>query len=224
MVFAVDVLEDGVFLPECRLELGFQDAFVEDVLDAYAGAGDLVLVGRADAPVGRTDSGVAERDLAVRVERDVVGHDEVRPPVYLEAVPDGEATSFQGFDLLDQHLRVDDDPVADRAHYALAHDPGGHEVQLELLLADPDCVSRVVAAGVARDVPDVGRQRVAHPALAFISPGQSEDDRGRQSSTSAMIWKVSERARRSGKRSSPHRGPKLIVRRSGPPLTATVAA
>src|ERR671911_1439618 len=84
VVFAVDVLEDGVLLPEGRLELGFQDAFVEDVLHAYAGAGDLVLVGRAYAPVRRAYPGVAQSDLTVRVERDVVGHDEVRPPVHLE--------------------------------------------------------------------------------------------------------------------------------------------
>ena len=60
-------------------------------------------------------------------------------------------------------------------------------MQLELLLADPDGVAGVVATRVARDVVHVGRQRVAYPALALISPGQSEDDRGRQSSTSAMI-------------------------------------
>src|SRR5215203_7136625 len=221
VVFAVNVLEDGVLLPEGRLELGLQNALVEDVLDPYAGAGDLVLVGGAYAPVRRPYPGVAQGDLTVRVERDVVGHDEVRPTVHLETIPDLEAPGLQRLDLLDQHLGVDHDPVADGANHAFAHDARRHEVQLELLLADPDGVARVIAARVTRDVPDVGRQRVANPALALISPGQPEHDRGRQSSTSAAIWIVPEQARRSGKRSSLHRREKLIVRRSGPPLSAT---
>src|SRR5215213_8340941 len=36
VVLAVDVLEDRVLLPEGRLELGLEDALVEDVLDPYA--------------------------------------------------------------------------------------------------------------------------------------------------------------------------------------------
>ena len=72
--------------------------------------------------VRRTDPGVAERDLAVRVERDMVGHDQVRPPVHLETVPDPKAPLLEGLDLLDQYLGVDDDPVADGADHTLAHD------------------------------------------------------------------------------------------------------
>src|SRR5215210_5797078 len=187
VLLAVDVLEDRVLLPEGRLELGLQDALVEDVLDANAGAGDLVLVGRAYTLVGRPDPGITESDLAMRVERDVVGHDQVRPSIDFEPISYLEVPLFEGLDLLEQHLGVDHDPVADGADHALAHDPRWHQVKLELLLTDTYCVAGVVAARVARDVVHVGGERVAHPALALISPGQSEDDRGRQSCTSA-VW------------------------------------
>src|SRR5215204_4154553 len=186
MLLAVDVLEDRVLLPEGRLELGLQNAFIEDILDTNAVACDLVLVGRAYTAVRRTDPGVAQGDLTVRVERDVVGHDQMRPTVYLETVPYPKAPILEGLDLLDQHLEVDHDPVADGADHTLAHDARRHEVELELLLPDTDGVTGVVATRVARDVVHVGRQRVAHPTLALISPGQSEDDRGRQCSTSAV--------------------------------------
>src|SRR5215210_23720 len=123
VLLAVDVLEDRVLLPEGRLQLGLQDALVEDVLDADAGAGDLVLVGRTYTAIRRPYPGVAERDLAVRVERDVVGHDQVRPTVYLETVPYVKAPILEGLDLLDEYLGVDHNPVADGADHALAHDP-----------------------------------------------------------------------------------------------------
>src|SRR5215211_3570726 len=83
VLLAVDVLEDRVLFPQSSLELGLQDAFVEDILDTNAVASDLILVGRAYTTVRRPYSGVAQCDLAVRVERDVVGHDQMRPTVYL---------------------------------------------------------------------------------------------------------------------------------------------
>src|SRR5215211_4332117 len=143
VLLAVDVLEDRVLLPEGRLELGLQDTFVEDILDTYAVACDLVLVGRTYAAVRRPYSGVTERDLPVRVERDVVGHDQVRPTVHLEPVPYPKAPLLEGPDLLDEYLGVDHDPVADGADYALTHDARRHEVELELLLADTNRVTRV---------------------------------------------------------------------------------
>src|SRR5215216_4165649 len=123
VLLAVDVLEDRVLLPEGRLELGLQDAFVEDILNANTVASDLVLVGRAYTAVRRPYPGVAERDLAVRVERDVVGHDQVCPAVNLETVPYLEATLLEGLDLIEQYLGVDYDPVADGTDDTLAHDP-----------------------------------------------------------------------------------------------------
>src|SRR5919107_740680 len=126
VLLAIDVLEDRVLLPKGRLELGLQDAFVEDILDTNAVACDLVLVGRAYAAVRRPYSGIAERDLAVRVERYVVGHDQVRPTVHLEPVPYPKAPLLEGLDLLDQYLGVDYDPVADGADDTLAHDARRH--------------------------------------------------------------------------------------------------
>src|SRR5215211_7751064 len=193
MLFAVDVLEDRVLLPQGRLELGLQDSFVEDVLDANAGAGDFVLVGRSYTAVRRPYPGVAKGDLAVRVERDVVGHDQVRPTVDLETISHLEASLLESLDLLDEYLGVDHDTVTDSADHALAHDARRHEVKLELLLADTDGVAGVVAARVARDVVHIRRERVAHPTLALISPGQSEDDRGCQSCTSAVSCVITER-------------------------------
>src|SRR5215212_10193441 len=166
VLLAVDVLEDRVLLPEGRLELGLQDAFVEDILNTNAVACDLVLVGRAYAAVRRPYPGVAERDLAVRVERDVVGHDQMRPPINFETVPYPKAPLLEGLDLLDKHLGVDHDPVAYGADHALAHDARRHEVELELLLADTDGVTGIVAARVTRDVVNIRREGVAHPALA----------------------------------------------------------
>src|SRR5215210_3418372 len=127
-LLAVDVLEDGVLLAQGRLELGLQDALVEDILGADAVAGDLVLVGRPYAAVRGPDPGAAERDLPVRVERDVVGHYEVRPAVHLEPAPDLEAPRLQRTDLLGEHLGVDHHPVPDGADHPFAHDAGRDEV------------------------------------------------------------------------------------------------
>src|SRR5215211_7012540 len=172
VLFAVDVLEDGVLLPEGRFELGLQDAFVEDILDTNAVACDLILVGRAYTAVRRTYSGVTERDLTVRVERDVVGHDQVRPTVHLETVPYLKTPLLEGFDLLEKHLGVDHDPVADGADHTLAHDTRRHEVELELLLPDTDGVTGVVATRVSRDGVHVGCQLVPHPTLSHLAARQ----------------------------------------------------
>ena len=185
-LLAVDVLKDRVLLAQGRLELRLEDALVGDVLDADAVAGDLVLVGRADAPVGGPNAGVAQSYLAVRVEGYVVGHDEVRPAVDLEPVPDADAARLERLDLLDEHLGVHHHPVADGADDVLAHDARRDEVELELLLADADGVPGVVAAGVARDEVGVRGEGVADPSLPLVPPGQPEHDRGRQSSTSVV--------------------------------------
>jgi hypothetical protein len=207
-LLAVDVLEDGVLLAQSRLELGAENVLVEDVLHPDARARDLVLVGGADAAVGGSDLRLPEGLLAVGVEPDVVRQDQVRPTVDLEPLAHAQAPLLERRDLSDEDLRVDDDPVADGAHDPLPHDAGRDEVHDELLFADPDRVPRVVAAGVARDVAHVRRQRVANPSLALVPPGQPEDYRGRHSLTSAMIeiksrlsWNPSPSILRAGPRS-----------------------
>ncbi len=62
---------------ERRADLLLEDLLVEEVLHADAQAGRLVGVARADAPLGRPDLELSEAGLPGRVEKQVVGHDQV---------------------------------------------------------------------------------------------------------------------------------------------------
>ena len=84
-------------------------------------------------------------------------------------------------ELLDQHLRVDDDAVADDAALAGVEDPGRDEVELPLVAVAHDRVAGVVAALEAHDrVGPLGEQ-VGDLALALVAPLGADDHDSRHS-------------------------------------------
>ena len=74
--------------------------------------GDLVTVGRSNAPTGRPDLGVAQETLGHLVEGDVVRRDEVgvRADHEFRGV---NAALIEGRHLMKKHRRIDHDTVAD---------------------------------------------------------------------------------------------------------------
>ena len=155
-----------------------QDLLVEQVLDADPEARGLVGVAGPDAALGRADLAAAELRLPGRVEEHVVGHDHVRVGGDPQ-VGGGHAAPLQALDLVGEHLRVDDDAVADRAQGSRVQDPRGDQVQLELLVVADDRVAGVVAALEAHD--DVGPlgEQVGHLALALVAPLGADDHQSR---------------------------------------------
>ena len=83
---------------------------------------------------------------------------------------DVHAQRHQLIDLLEQRVRIDDDPVADDADDAGVQNSRWNQVEDELLPADVDRVSGVVAALISRDHAKMRRQQVHDFALAFIAP------------------------------------------------------
>gem|GEM_PF-3653361 len=168
-VQAVDLLQHGVLLRQRRLQLQAEDLLVQQILDADALAGGLVLVARADAALRGADLVLAQALLVRAVEILVVGHDDVRVAADLEVLA-GDALGLQHGHLLDEHAGVHHHAVADDRHRVVVHDAGGHEVQRELLIAVDDRVAGVVAALVAHDEIVFACDQVGYLAFAFVSP------------------------------------------------------
>ena len=123
----VDLEQDLVLLPQHQLELLAQDARVEQILHADAHPGHLVAVGGADPATGRADPGRAQVPLDHPVKRPVMRHHQMRVGGDEQArhvhAPLGEPV-----DLGEQHLRVDDDAVAENDLRVRVQSPAGHEV------------------------------------------------------------------------------------------------
>ena len=99
----------------------------------------------------------------------MVGHDQVR--VGGEAqVADADPRPFEAVDLAEQDPRVDDDAVTDHTRLFGVQDPGGDQVELELLAVADDRVAGVVAALEADDHLRPLREQVGDLALPLIAP------------------------------------------------------
>ena len=165
----VDLGQDLVLVAQHQVELLGQDAGVEQVLDADPDPGDLVAVGRADAAPGGADPGAAQVPLGHLVQRPVVRHDQVRVgrDQQLGAV---HAANGEAIDLLQQHLGVDHDAVADDRHDVGGEHPRGEQVQGVALVADDDGVAGVVPALVPDHVVHAVAEQVGRLALALVTP------------------------------------------------------
>ena len=174
----VDLREHLVLVLERALDLLGQDLLVEDVLDPDADAVHLVGVRRPDAAAGGADPPAAQEALGHLVEAAVVVGDDVRVGADLQ--PAGvEAAGLECVDLLEEHVQVDDDAVADDRRAARGEDAAGQQVQGVLLVADDDGVAGVVAAVELHDVVDPVAQEVGRLALALVAPlGADDRDRG----------------------------------------------
>ena len=173
----VDLREQLVLVPKRQLKLLGENAGVEQVLDPDAHARDLVAVGRPDAAARGADLRVAEEPLADLVEGAVVRHDQVRAGADQETLA-ADAACLERVDLLEEHLRVDDDAVADDRDDRRRQHSGRQHVQRVLLLADDDRVPGVIAALVPDDVLDAVPEQVGRLALTLVAPlGTDQHDR-----------------------------------------------
>ena len=94
-----------------------------------------------------------------------------------------DAAGLEPVDLLEEHLEVDDDAVADDRGHRRREDAGRQQVQRVLLARavlalDDDGVARVVAPVELHDVVDVAAHEVGRLALALVAPlGSDQHDR-----------------------------------------------
>ena len=165
----VDLLQNGVLLGEHRLQFQAEDLLVQQVLHTNALAAHLVLVAGADAALGGADLLVAEALLVGAVQIFVVRHDEVRVVGNLQVFA-GDALGLQHGHLLHEHARVYHDAVADDRDGVFVHDPGGHQVQRQLLVAVNDGVAGIIASLEAHHVIVVAGDEVGDLTLAFVAP------------------------------------------------------
>ena len=89
---------------------------------------------------------------------------------------DVDPAPSQTLDLLEQHLRVDHDSVADRAGETRVQDPGGDQVELEFLAVAHDRVAGVVAALEADHEVGLLGEQVDDLALTLVAPLGAHDD------------------------------------------------
>src|SRR5699024_8602396 len=87
-------------------------------------------------------------------------------------------------ELVEQHRRVDDDPVADDVADAGRQDPGGDQVQGEVLaVRQHHRVAGVVAALITHHPLHASTEQVGGLALALVAPlGADQDDRRHRNS------------------------------------------
>ncbi len=144
-VQTVDLLQNGVLLGEHRLQFQAEDLLVQQVLHTNALAAHLVLVAgampRLVVPIflsPRLFSSAPSKSFVVR-------HDEVRVVGNLQVFA-GDALGLQHGHLLHEHARVYHDAVADDRDGVFVHDPGGHQVQRQLLVAVNDGVAGIIAS------------------------------------------------------------------------------
>lgn len=84
-------------------------------------------------------------------------------------------------ELLEEHVQIDDDAVADDGGDAFGEDSGGQEVQRVLVAVDHDGVSGVVASVELDDEVGVLAELVSGLAFAFVAPlGAEHDDGGHE--------------------------------------------
>ena len=86
-----------------------------------------------------------------------------------------DAALLESVDLVEQHLEVDHDTVADDRDAAGAEDAAGQQVQGVLLVADHDGVAGVVAAVELHDVVDPATEQVGGLAFALVAPLGPDD-------------------------------------------------
>mmetsp|Transcript_23197 Transcript_23197/g.54782 ORF Transcript_23197/g.54782 Transcript_23197/m.54782 type:complete len:566 (+) Transcript_23197:2995-4692(+) len=152
---------------------------VLQVLGTQRAAGDLVLVGRADALAGGADLAAAAA-FPQRLARLVHGHVERQDQragfADEQTRPHLHAGGFEALDLGQQMGRIDDHAVADVAGHAVAHDAAGDELQRGLDALDDQGMAGVVAALEARHALGVIGHPVHDLALALVTPLGADDD------------------------------------------------
>ena len=170
LVLAGGAKPDIVMRRHC-LELGAQRVFAGQVAETHGAAGDLVLIGRADAAAGGADLAGAAHRLARMVHRLMQRQDQRRGVGDDQRVrADFGPLATQQGDFLDQVPWVDDHAIADDRQLAGAHDAGRQQRQLVFNPADDQRMAGVMAALKPDDDVGAAGQPVDDLALALIAP------------------------------------------------------
>ena len=108
----------------------------------------------------------------------VVGHHQMGVAAHPQAGGGVDPAGLEAVDLPQEHLRIDDDAVADHIHDARVEDAARDQLEGIGLPIDHDGVAGVVAALVADDQRHLTREEVGELALALVPPLRSHDHRG----------------------------------------------
>ena len=142
------------------------------VHDADGAAANLVLIGRADAALGRADLGAgAIRRFAEAVEFLMQWQDQRRIVGQLQRFgADIDALPAQPRDLVEQREGIDDDAVADHAQLARPDDSRRQKAQFVGHAVDDERMPGVMAA--LEPDHDIGllRQPIDNLSLALVAP------------------------------------------------------
>jgi hypothetical protein len=121
----------GIVMRKQPVDLSPQRRQIRQIHEADGAAADLVLVGRADAALGRADAGCGILGLAQGLELAVQRQ-------YQNCIL-GDAQRRRRHDdalflelgnLVDERLGIDHHAIADDRQFAFAHDPGREQRQL----------------------------------------------------------------------------------------------
>ncbi len=178
----VDLGQDEVLLLQDDVQLLAEDLGVEEVLYPQADPGRLVRVGRPDTPLGRPQPVLAQVTLRQGIDLLVVRHDQVGATRYDEAGavhPPG----FEGVDLVQQHLRLHHDAVADHRSDVGVQDAAREQLEGEALAVDHDPVAGIVAPLVPHDHLHLPGQQVGELSFALVAPLGAKEDGGGHAAT-----------------------------------------
>ncbi len=149
---------------------------------------DLVLIGRADASLGRADA--LDAALAMRVEIAIDGENQRNVLGDLEIVRAHlDPLRAHRLDLARQMIGVEHDAVADHRQLARPHDARGQQRQLEHLAADDERMPRVVSALETDDHIRRDRQPIDDFAFPLVAPLGADHYDVRHSTTRAGFTK-----------------------------------
>jgi len=163
-------MRDCVLLRAGRLNVRLEQGGMQQIHDAEAAAGHLVLVGRPDATAGGADLLAPRRAFRGQLDHAVVGQNDLRAVGDEEIAVDLDAQLANAADLAEERDGIEDNSVADDALATRPEHAAGNKLQHKLVLADDDGVPGVMSAGVARHGGKPLAQHVNDFALALVAP------------------------------------------------------
>ncbi len=165
----VNLGQDLVLLPQRKLQLRAKDPGIEQVLDADAGPGDLVAVGRAYPAAGGPDPRLTEITFGNFIERSVMRHDQMRVRAD-QQLGDVDAAGAQPVHLLEQDTGIHDHTIADHRHAVRAQHAAGDQVQGIAFRTDDNGMSGIVTPLIPDDEVDRPAEQVGRLSFALIAP------------------------------------------------------
>ena len=147
---------------------------VEKVFDTNSDPRSLVSIRRSNTAFGGAELRVAATCLSQLVEDLVVRQHQMRLRTDQQTTA-ADALPLEHVDLRQQHMGIDDDPVANHRSDVVVQDPARDQLELERLPINHKGVASIVATLVAHDVRAFLRHNVDDSAFAFVAPLGPDD-------------------------------------------------